>query len=951
MCGLLAALSVNAQSADALKVKSCKLDNGLEVWLNEDPNQIGIYGAVVVKAGAVDCPGTGIAHYFEHMMFKGTDKIGTIDYEAEKPYLDSIAAAYDRLALAEGEDAKKEIQLEINRLSVKAADYAIPNEFNSLISEMGGTGLNAFTSYDETVYHNLFLPEYFEQWAELNSERIINPVFRLFQSELETVYEEKNRSDDGLMNNFRDIMLANIYEGTSYVEPIIGTTENLKNPRLSQMREFFEKYYVASNMGLVLTGNFKAEEVMPVIERTFGRIRKGDPIEPQEFNLAPLNGRKDVTALINMPLVKVGAFCFRGPAKNDPDYNAVNFLTSLLNNEAGTGLFDRMMVNHEIMEAEAMPDLSFKNAGSLLVLYIPKLVGQSDKAAAKKIMKVFDRIKAGDFDDDFFESCKNSFKKTLLMGLEDQASRMQEMAFALSDGIAWDDILARADEVDSMTKDDIVAIANKYLTDDYILIHKKKGEAARDALQKPEYEKVTPKNKEAASAYAQALRKSAEGIEIAPRALDYDNDATITKLAPMVTLYSVENPYNDIFDLSIYFNVGVKEKPALEHLSAYVNLLGTEDKSFDDIHTELQKVGGSVRFASTSDSFVINMDGFDSNLGEITDIVADLLSNIKGDAKKLKQLKTEEKAGLIMSRSDMDALSEALFEKVYLGDNSPYTVDKGEFSDDFLLGLFEDLQKVECDVTYSGNLPAEVVAEAVRKCFDVDAVTVASNSPVDFAPVKYDGPQVFFLNKANASQSQIYSLIVTDPVPDQYQRYFSNVYMAYLGGGMSSLLFQEIREFRSMAYSTYASLDRPVFKHTTEIPSALYTFVGTQYDKTLEAMDVVDSLVMHTPFLDNKIASVKKEMMNSRCNAFPDFRSIAANIISSKRDGYEIDPVADFIKVNEDADAETLREFWEKYIVGRNTVWCVVGNSKKLDITTLEKYGPVTTLTAADVIK
>lgn len=947
----MAALNVSAQSADALKVTSYKLDNGLEVWLNEDPNQIGIYGAVVVKAGAVDCPGTGIAHYFEHMMFKGTDKIGTIDYEAEKPYLDSIAAAYDRLALAEGADAKKEIQLEINRLSIKAADYAIPNEFNSLISEMGGAGLNAFTSYDETVYHNLFLPEYFEQWCELNSERIMNPVFRLFQSELETVYEEKNRSDDGLMNNFRDIMLANIYEGTGYVEPIIGTTDNLKNPRLSQMREFFEKYYVANNMGLVLTGNFKAAEAMPVIEKTFGRIRQGAPVEPQEFNLVPLNGRKDVTAMINMPIVKVGAFCFRGPAKNDPDYNAVNFLTSLLNNEAGTGLFDQLMVNHEIMEAEAMPDLSFKNAGSLLVLYIPKLIVQSDKAAAKKIVKVFDRIKAGDFDDDFFESCKNSYKKTLLTGLEDLSLRMQEMAFALSDGIAWDDILARADEVDAMTKEDIVAIANKYLTDDYIVIHKKKGEAARDELQKPEYEKVTPKNKEAASAYAQALRKSAEGIEIAPKALDYDNDAQLTQIAPLVNLYIVENPYNDIFDLSIYFNVGSNEKPALFHLSSYINLLGTEDKTFDDIHNELQKVGGSIRFSSTSDSFVINMSGFDSNLGEITDIVADLLANIKGDSKKLKQLKTEEKAGLIMSRSDMDALSDALFEKVYMGDNSSYLVDLGEWDDDFLLGLFKDLQKVECDVTYSGNLPADVVAEAVKKCFDVDAVTVASNGPVDFTPVKYDTPQVFFLNKANASQSQIYGLVGTDPIPDQYQRYFSNVYFAYLGGGMSSLLFQEIREFRSMAYSTYASMPKPVYKHTAEIPAVLYTFVGTQFDKTIEAMDVVDSLVMKTPFLDNKINSVKKEMMNSRCLAYPDFRSIPANIISDKRDGYEKDPVDGFVQVMEEADAETLKAFWEQYIAGRNTVWCVIGNSKKLDITTLEKYGPVTTLTATDVMK
>ena len=163
------------------------LENGLTVWLNEDHTQPKVLGAVVVKAGAKDCPNTGIAHYFEHMMFKGTDKIGTVDYEKEKEILDRIAAKYDELAATKEASERKALQKQINELSVEAAAYVIPNEFDRLISRYGGTKLNAGTSLDYTVYFNTFSPQYMEQWAEINSERLIHPVFRLFQNEVETV--------------------------------------------------------------------------------------------------------------------------------------------------------------------------------------------------------------------------------------------------------------------------------------------------------------------------------------------------------------------------------------------------------------------------------------------------------------------------------------------------------------------------------------------------------------------------------------------------------------------------------------------------------------------------------------------------------------------------------------------------------------------------------------------
>ena len=179
LIAVLTSLMVQAGHGNtALKVSELKLKNGMTVWLNEDHSQPKVFGAVVVKAGAKDCPNTGIAHYFEHIMFKGTDRMGTTDYQAEKPWLDSISVQYDLLSQTKDELERVKLQQHINALSLKAADYVIPNEFNRLISKYGGSRLNAGTGYDMTYYHNSFMPQYIEHWCWLNSERLIMPVYR-----------------------------------------------------------------------------------------------------------------------------------------------------------------------------------------------------------------------------------------------------------------------------------------------------------------------------------------------------------------------------------------------------------------------------------------------------------------------------------------------------------------------------------------------------------------------------------------------------------------------------------------------------------------------------------------------------------------------------------------------------------------------------------------------------
>ncbi len=442
----LAFFATASAQVNPLKVTEKKLKNGMTVWINEDHSQPKVYGAVVVKAGAKDCPNTGMAHYFEHIMFKGTDKIGTVDYAKEKPWLDSISAKYD--ILAETKDAKQRsiIQKDINRLSIKAGEYAIPNEFSSLITSFGGTGLNASTSFDETIFHNSFSPQYIHQWCELNSERLMSPVFRLFQGELETVYEEKNMYSDNMLMPAAEYAESMIFAGTPYADPIIGSTENLKNPRLGEMRKFFDKYYVANNMTLILTGDVNADSISNILENTFGRIRSGNLEKEQPFKLQPLKDLATLKLKLPIPIVKAEGIVYRAPIDRDADYNAFTVALGLLNNSSETGLLDSLRNDNKLMYAIAMMS-PFKETNVVGIGFVPNIPFGSRKKAEKMCIEQIEKLKKGDFSDEFLKSTKLLLVKDAQESLENIDNRADVMTTAASHGLSWNNVLERGKDI------------------------------------------------------------------------------------------------------------------------------------------------------------------------------------------------------------------------------------------------------------------------------------------------------------------------------------------------------------------------------------------------------------------------------------------------------------------------------------------------------------------------
>ena len=942
-----------AQNTKALEVKEYKLKNGLTVWLNEDHSQPKVFGAVVVKAGAKDCPDTGIAHYFEHMMFKGTDKIGTVDYDAEKTLLDSIALKYDKLAATEDEAVRSQIQKEINELSIRSSDYVIPNEFNRLISKYGGSGLNAATSYDATIYFNTFSPQYMSQWAEINSERLLNPVFRLFQSELETVYEEKNMYGDFIGGPVMDRLLARYFAPHPYAYPIIGSTKNLKNPRLTEMRKFFEEYYVASNMGLILSGDFDTEAVLPILEKTFSRIRPGEAPKHDIVPLPPFKGKEKMKIKFPVPLVKAMGMGFRGVPANHEDQVALAVAVNMLNNANGTGFLDKLMVDRKIMASMAMNE-SMNEAGILAVAVIPKLMFQTYGGAEKLVWKEINRVKEGDFSDEIFNSLKQEQRRQYASNLENIDSRARIMMSLYSQGKSWEDYLQEVSGIDALTKEDVVRVARKYFSENYLCVTKTTGKYPKDNLTKPDFSPIVHKNSEASSEYAKQLEQLPVQ-EVKPRFIDFQKDVETVSLTPLATLYATANPVTDIFTLNLVYQVGTLEQPKLMHLANYLQFLGTDSLSFHEFRTRLQVLGSTISFDATDKQFFMRITGFDKHFKETVQLAGDFIRHVKADDKQIRQVINDAKVTEKAFFESSDNIANALLEKVKYGEQSRFLTklslsEVKKLKGKELLDAFVQVRQTECDLLYCGTLPVAQVREEIEASLPLKEITVSVNAPYHRDAKKYDKPTVYFMDMPTASQSIVYGYAKGEVTDDAWSRHAARLFSVYFGGDMSSLMFQEIREFRSLAYRVSGRYILPPHKLEGKA-GEFVTMLSTQSDKTLDALGIMNSLIHEMPEKEERISTVKQSIVNQVNNDFPSFREVPEKVAGFRRNGFDCDPSEALLSGISDMDMKDIIRFYRHNVRLKPVVYVIVGNSRRIDMKQLETYGNVIRLRKKDIYK
>lgn len=926
-----------------------KLDNGLTVMLWEDHDQPDVTGYVVVRAGAVDEPAeyTGLAHYLEHMLFKGTQRIGALDWEAEKPIYDSIIALYDQYSEATDPKVREQLATQINECSMRAAKISSTEDFFFLLDLIGAEGVNAYTSYDLTAYHNSFPAAEMYRWLTIFSDRLIDPVFRTFQAELENVFEEYNMYANEPSSQVQNQLFADIYKGSPYEREVIGLPEHLKNPRLSKLIEFYNTWYVANNMALIIVGDFDTETTKPMIAETFGRLQAKELPARPSYPEVQLTGKKHYNLGYN-PMV---TWIYPGVKEGDPDQDVLDFVCALLYN-GQTGLLDKINTKGDVQFAGVFNDAR-RNTGRLIIEAVPyydanQQMFESDKATEAIIMREVDKIKSGNIPDELIANVKRLYAQSEKMTNENPSYKMNALVDAFTYGKPTDDIFTANDKIQALTKDEIVRVAKKYFNADHMTISFDEDTKTQKAktLPKPNIKPLDPV-KDAKTVYADEFKKLPKG-ELKQTFNDF-NDVKVSTLAENITLHYTPNTKNDIFSLSLRYGVGAHEMPLLPYATQLMENAGimgspaTEGKDFDQ---QIAELGGSVSYGCNDSYFTISISGEDENFTKIMNLVSRQLLMPYLEQKQLDAVKGSEFFSRYSRQKRTAVQKSALLQYALYGKKSAY-LDEVPFIDIWNMDgvkvqqLVASARTYALDIFYCGTLPEEkMVAD-----LPLTEGMRPSKSPFIQDRQTYDKPTVLFLPNSNVQQADLYFYINGRPY-DISSDVASDAFNQYMSGGFTGVIMNEIRVKRSMAYSAYG------VDATPSLPGKdcyFYGYVGTQSDKVVDAINVYMDILADMPKDSTNIASLKAALKQAAQTAKPSMRSKAATYEYWQRLGYTDDPS----KVNAEAiDAITfndIEKFYEDNIKGKPVTIILMGDPKKIDLKAIQtKCGcKVTKLTPA----
>ena len=935
-----------------------KLDNGLTVYLWEDHDQPDVFGATVTRAGSIDEPetATGLAHYLEHMLFKGTEKIGALDWEKEKPYYEHVIALYDTLAMTQDPKERDAIQLKINEQSRLAAQYSATDEFSNLIQSIGGEGLNAGTSYDMTYFHNSFPAHQMERWLTLYADRLTNPVFRTFQAELENVFEEYNMYSDDNNQHVTRFVESEACKGTPYERDIIGYPEDLKNPKLRQLIEFFNTWYVPNNMALVLVGNFSTEEVKPLIEKTFGKMVAKEL--PARLQWKDTEFAKDQRFRARLGYYPMYIEEYKGVKYGEKDELALQFACELLSNEMGIGLLDELQSENEFLGAQASLRPA-REMGRIQLLAIPFMNMQtgaynSMSDTEKSLRKATDKLIKGDISDELFEAVRLNMMQDYDRSMEYAMSKAMMLLQSFVYQIPLKDLLTEKEELAKLTKDQVISVAKAYLSAPKMIFEIGEGTPKKEKLAKPNIKPIEPGSGQ--SQYYTDFASIPAG-KLVPRFVDL-KDIDQDRFAENVYVYVTPNPKNDIFTLRLKYGVGSFEKQLLPFAVEMMNnagIKGAPGTTLNEFRAKLAKLGGKCNYRVTDSYVIVDIEGAEKNMKEIVSLVNlhMLFPEFSSEGhKKLNGIVSRELSTRWVERKNSSMRAAAALDFVLYGDNSPYfkrVPERNIWAPEIGIILQEsDLEAewhralgYELEIHYAGQLPADSVKMALYGHIPMSEKATPTASPIERPRTAFGKTELYFLGDPDMQQAKVYFFIEGTPYnineAVQYE-----AFNEYFGGGFSGLVMNEIREKRSMAYTAVGGFRLPPLQNRN---SLFFGYVGTQSDKVNDAIDVYCSLLDSMPRNPENIDNIRTVLRQSMLSNHPTFRSKSQRMTDWMRLGYQIDPATLQIRQVQKLKFEDIERFYESHIQGKPVKVLVIGDPKLIDQKALKnKFGKVNKL-------
>ena len=933
---------------DPLKAKIYTLDNGMKVYMTVNKEQPRIQANIAVKVGGKNDPSetTGLAHYFEHLMFKGTPNFGTADYEAEKVLLDQIEALFEVYRVTEDEAERAAIYHQIDSISYLASDYFIPNEYDKLMSFIGSEGTNAYTSTDMTVYVEQIPSNQVENWARIQADRFANPVIRGFHTELETVYEEKNMS---LTKDFRkalEAMDGMLFPDHPYgTQTVLGTQEHLKNPSITNIKNYQKTYYVPNNIAICLSGDFDPDEMVAVIEKYFGQMQPNKDLP--EITLATSSViespvEKDVYGL-DAENIMIG---WKYPGAKSEDALVAEVAASVLYN-GSAGLID-LNINQQqkVLGAYGM-SYGRPDAGEFILMGNPKQ-GQTLEEVRDILLAEVAKLRNGEFDEAVLNGTINNMKLSLMRSLEDNGSRADMFVQSFINGTDWADDVKSIERMQEVTKEDIMNWAGRYLGENnYAIVYKRMGEDKN--VIKVTAPKITPikSNRDKKSAFLEEIT-STEVKPIEPSFINYSTALKQFDANGLNVLY-VQNEVNDLAELYYEFFTGTQDDPALRLASNYLSYLGTPTRSAEEIAQEMYQLACSFQLRCGSAGSVISISGLSENIPAAMSIVEDLIYNAVPNEAILANLKADMLKERADAKLNQGRCFSALQNYVLLGKgfiSKTTLTDKQieELTSEDLLGRIRDLMEYSHEVSYYGPATeADVktlICENHRIAEELKPLTLRYPEAVPTPSSKvylaqYDAKQIYYLQYSNNEEKLD---LDSDPYIKLYNEYF--------GGGMNAIVFQEMREARGLAYSASGRLLEPEYKDDSY---KYFAFIATQNDKMQTAIEAFDEIINDMPESETAF-NIAKEALATRCRTE---RISGRNILSSYRTAREMgvtEPRSK--KVFENLPALTLADVkatQEKWVKDRTYCYGILGDIKNLDTDYLKTLGQVEILTLEDI--
>lgn len=923
---------------DPLAAQIYELDNGLQIFLTENHEEPRFYAEIAVRAGSKHDPadGTGLAHYLEHLLFKGNQNLGTLDYEAEKPHLDRIVELYEEHFQETDPARRAEIYAEINSEAQLAAQYAVPNEIDKLYNSMGGGGLNAHTWYEETVYKIGLPSNRLQQWAAIESDRFVDPVFRLFHTELETVYEEKNRTLDNGSRIIGTALDELLYKVHPYgQQPTIGTVDHLKNPSLVYIQNYFDTYYVPNNMGIFISGDIDPSETIALIAEKFGEWESKAVPEVGPWQEPALQGAERRT--VQYPGEEQVQLAFRTAPNGSSDKEALILLDMILDNRTA-GLINLNLNQQQLVSQAGSSPMFLNDYGSQSLFGVPKQ-DQSLEEVEQLLLQQIEIIKAGDFEEWIIPAIINDFLKNEKASLEFNTARVTMMRQSFIEGADWDYHIAEIDRMEQLTKQDVVDVANKYFGDDYVAVYRVDAQHEVPVVEKPQIDPVTIDPTRQSEFAARVLAMEVEEIE--PVFVEADRDYRIVEFAPGVELYYAPNPLNDLFTFSIGIDVGTEADNKLGLAAALMDVAGTQSLSNEELQKEWYRMGSEFRFGSGENASAFSVSGLDSQFEDSVALMMELINSPSADQQTLEQLK----GILLKSREDQKssppAIARALFMYNRYGEESPMleAMTGQEILDtqvEELLNAPSELLNYKHTLAYTGSMPLEELVAALRRNYGVEG-ELRDTPEFRFRSARdIEESEVLVVDQQTA-QAQV-RIEFADGVYDQEDGLLANLYTNYFGSGMSSVVFQELREARALAYSASARY-APGSRVNAE--NLIMGSIGTQTDKTADALaafiDLIDNMPSSSERFDESVNSMLNRYRTSKLN----FREVIGAVRTWERQGLEGDPRRGNYQKLQETELEDLLQFQQQHVKDRAKLISIVGDLSIIDTAELEQFGTV----------